>query len=207
MNQLDALFQQSTDAVFGVDRRGTVRFWNENCEKLLGYTREQTCDMPCRGLFCDDEFLDHSHCKERCLDPAYFATTALTKDRDHIVRRASGEPTLVSVGACYIPDSAPGEASVYFSLRQIDCRRLIQRLGSGICTPLTPPSRDRRHGLTEREKEILKLAASGLRTHHISDRLCISAETVRNHFKHIYPKLGVHSRTEAVSLAMRHNLI
>jgi DNA-binding NarL/FixJ family response regulator len=52
--------------------------------------------------------------------------------------------------------------------------------------------------LTEREEEILRLLARGHVTKEIADQLSISAETVKSHLKHIYGKLHVRSRTEAV---------
>ncbi len=53
-------------------------------------------------------------------------------------------------------------------------------------------------GLTAREREVLNLLAEGYRYHEISGRLGVSLETVRTHIRHIYDKLHVHSRTEAV---------
>ena len=52
--------------------------------------------------------------------------------------------------------------------------------------------------LSEREKEILKLATGGLSNKEIADRLCISIRTVQGHLTHIFNKLQVGSRTEAV---------
>ena len=52
--------------------------------------------------------------------------------------------------------------------------------------------------LTPREREVLDLLAEGRRYREISERLGISVETVRTHVRHIYEKLHVHSRTEAV---------
>jgi DNA-binding NarL/FixJ family response regulator len=52
--------------------------------------------------------------------------------------------------------------------------------------------------LTEREEEILRLLAQGHVTKEIAGQLSISAETVKSHLKHIYGKLHVRSRTEAV---------
>ena len=52
--------------------------------------------------------------------------------------------------------------------------------------------------LTEREVEILQLLSRGYATKEIADKLQVSYDTVRYHLKHIYDKLHVHSRTEAV---------
>lgn len=51
---------------------------------------------------------------------------------------------------------------------------------------------------TMRETEILEWLAKGFVTKEIADRLGVSYDTVRYHLKHIYDKLHVHSRTEAV---------
>lgn len=53
--------------------------------------------------------------------------------------------------------------------------------------------------LTPREKEILKALAKGLRYKEIADEINISIETVRSHVRHIYEKLQVQSRTEALN--------
>lgn len=52
--------------------------------------------------------------------------------------------------------------------------------------------------LTRREEEILNLLCKGLLYKEIADQLFISPDTVHNHIRHIYEKLQVHSRTEAV---------
>ncbi|HNS16275.1 MAG TPA: response regulator transcription factor [Bacteroidales bacterium] len=53
--------------------------------------------------------------------------------------------------------------------------------------------------LTKREHEMLELLAKGYRYKEIADQLFISFETVRTHIHHIYEKLQVQSRTEAVN--------
>ena len=61
--------------------------------------------------------------------------------------------------------------------------------------------------LTEREIEILCLARRGLPNPQIAQSLHISAGTVRNHLSAIYTKLGVHSRYEALQVAVERRLI
>ena len=57
--------------------------------------------------------------------------------------------------------------------------------------------------LTEREIEILGLAAQGKSNKEIADKLYVSVRTVEAHLGHIFDKLGVNSRTEAVIVAFK----
>lgn len=52
--------------------------------------------------------------------------------------------------------------------------------------------------LTNREREILAYAAIGHSNKEIADQLCVSLDTVKTHLHHIYRKLSVHGRVEAV---------
>ncbi len=61
--------------------------------------------------------------------------------------------------------------------------------------------------LTQREGEVLALLAEGLTNPAIAERLVMSRSTVKFHVSNILSKLGVSSRTEAVALALQHNLI
>ncbi|MBC7247502.1 MAG: response regulator transcription factor [Actinobacteria bacterium] len=63
------------------------------------------------------------------------------------------------------------------------------------------------YGLSEREMEILQLLADGLSNKEIADRLFISIQTVKTHITHIFEKLGVSDRTEAVAAALRRGLV
>ncbi len=56
------------------------------------------------------------------------------------------------------------------------------------------------HRLTEREAEIFALLADGKDVEDISNALFITQGTVRTHIKHLYAKLGVHSKKEALAL-------
>lgn len=61
--------------------------------------------------------------------------------------------------------------------------------------------------LTLREREVLERLALGLPGEKIADELCITPLTVRTHIRNLMSKLGVHSRLEAVTFAMRKGLI
>ena len=69
--------------------------------------------------------------------------------------------------------------------------------------PETQPGGD----LTEREREVLGLMIEGLNNQQIADRLVIGLSTVKSHVSNLLSKLGVTTRTEAVSLALQKKLV
>ncbi|MEK9135843.1 MAG: response regulator transcription factor, partial [Bacteroidota bacterium] len=69
------------------------------------------------------------------------------------------------------------------------------------------PKPQNSESLTPRERELLKSLADGLDYKQIAERHFISVDTVRNHIRHIYEKLHVHSKSEAVSKALRQRLV
>ncbi|MEZ4623049.1 MAG: response regulator transcription factor [Caldilineaceae bacterium] len=67
-------------------------------------------------------------------------------------------------------------------------------------TPLVEP-------LTDREREVLRLLAAGLSNAAIAEQLVVAVGTVKTHLKHIYGKLDVQSRTQAVAQARVRDLL
>ena len=61
--------------------------------------------------------------------------------------------------------------------------------------------------LTEREREVLALLIEGLNNTQIAAKLNVSPSTVKSHVSNILSKLGVASRTEAVTLALRNRIV
>jgi NarL family two-component system response regulator LiaR len=61
--------------------------------------------------------------------------------------------------------------------------------------------------LTERERDVLALMVEGLNNTQIAGKLTVSPSTVKSHVSNILTKLAVSSRTEAVTLALRHGLV
>ena len=61
--------------------------------------------------------------------------------------------------------------------------------------------------LTQREREVLGLMIEGLNNTQIAGRLTVSPSTIKSHVSNILAKLGVASRTEAVTLALRNSIV
>ena len=102
----------------------------------------------------------------------------------------------------------------------IDILQAIEQVAEG-GVPMTPsiaqkvmkmfrnfaPKPEQCEGLTPREYEVLKALVDGLDYKQIAQRYFISLDTVRNHIRHIYEKLQVHSKSEAVAKALQQHLV
>jgi DNA-binding CsgD family transcriptional regulator len=73
--------------------------------------------------------------------------------------------------------------------------RLVQGC-EGATTPALASAAAATQPLSEREREVALLAAGGLSSKEIAERLFLSARTVNNHLQHVYDKLGVRKRAE-----------
>jgi DNA-binding NarL/FixJ family response regulator len=101
----------------------------------------------------------------------------------YLHKSSSTEELLATIGAV----SAPGRGNAVISIP----RGLLQRLGD-----------EPAGALSERETEIVVLAARGLSNGRIAGELRLSGATVKRHLANVYQKMGVHSRTEAVRKAL-----
>lgn len=87
-------------------------------------------------------------------------------------------------------------------------RRLLQKLEHPVTQFVAqdkgePPH----HGLSERERGVLRLVAVGHTSCEIADKLSLSVQTVNTHIRNIYRKLHVNSRAQAVNLAAHQRLL
>lgn len=91
-------------------------------------------------------------------------------------------------------------------------RRVFERLGArpdletlaARTSPDPPPGT---HGLTPRQREVLRLVAAGETNRSIASELYISERTVERHVSDIFDRLGVSSRTAAAAYAYEHDLV
>jgi len=61
--------------------------------------------------------------------------------------------------------------------------------------------------LTAREREVLALMVAGLNNQNIAGKLFVSLSTAKSHVSNVLSKMGAATRTEAVSLALKHKLV
>lgn len=139
----------------------------------------------------------------RRLAPAPRIVFLTMHDDDAHIRRA------IEVGAAgYLPKTTTTEELLQ-ALRAVaeggsylapDIARRVMALAGG---PGASPS----GRLTDRELEILRLMATGVRVTEVAGEMCLSVKTVKNHLTNIYAKLGVRSAAQAVAEAYRRDLV
>jgi two-component system response regulator DesR len=83
-----------------------------------------------------------------------------------------------------------------------DVARAVRMVGLGM-TLFTPQQDVPANALSEREREILELIATGATNREIAERLFLSPHTVKEHTSALYRKLGVRNRAQAVQRAQR----
>jgi DNA-binding NarL/FixJ family response regulator len=106
---------------------------------------------------------------------------------DAYVHKSASADDLVATLEAAAGRGGPGEGNVVVSMP----RGLLGRLGEG---PMG--------ALSERETEVVVLAARGLPNARIAEELHVAEATVKRHLANIYEKVGVHSRTEVVRTAL-----
>jgi DNA-binding NarL/FixJ family response regulator len=133
----------------------------------------------------------------RSADPSARIVALTTYEGDADIYRA------LSAGACayLVKDVLVGE--LVNAIRSAAAgKRVIPAGVARTLAEFTP-----RVDLTERELEVLRLVAKGLRNKDIARVLGRADATVKVHLKNILDKLGVEDRTEAVTLALQRGII
>jgi LuxR family maltose regulon positive regulatory protein len=86
-------------------------------------------------------------------------------------------------------------------------QRLVSAFGPSAASAESSIGGDQMEPLTQKELQVLQLVADGYSNSAISDRLVISDSTVRTHLRNVNSKLNARSRTEAVAIGRRLDVI
>jgi PAS domain S-box-containing protein len=220
MPTLGDLLYSAVDGAYAVDANQRIIYWDPGCEELFGHTANWVLGRPCCDVMCGkNPATDANFCKPECEiakmasgerngAPNTFSIKSKNKD---------GEDILMNVNVVLVPSPCKKGWIVMHLLNRTMERDAITAFDYALSNGI-PPAKVSASGssigqdvdvtrLTKRELEVLQLLAEGISLQSISKRLSISLTTVRNHMQHIQKRLGVHSQTEAVAYAYRHNMV
>lgn len=110
----------------------------------------------------------------------------------YLLKKTAPPQILISIKEC-INGGSPMTASI--------AKRVLTLFKKHI------PVKNKDFYLTPRELEILNLLVEGFSNNAVAKKLYISVQTVRNHIRNIYNKLQVHSKSQAVVMAIREGLV
>lgn len=211
---MDALenLVSTAEPAFASDRKGSIVAWNESAERLLGHTASDVIGKHCFDVLDGRDVFGNRFCDEHC------AIRNMVRRHEPIhhcllsYRTESSDRIDVSVSAFVVYGDAPSNYCVVHVLESIsnpdDESRLSipDRFASIISSDESAEANASSVELTARETEVLRMLTTCSTTPEIARRLSISEGTVRNHVRNILNKLDVHSRLEAVCLAIRRRL-
>jgi PAS domain S-box-containing protein len=204
---------KTADGVLAVDSRQRIVLWNSSARRLLGYRAEEVLGKHCYEVLGSTDARGCPACKKGCRAMRGAAQDELVPSADVLVNTKSGKKARVNITTILVPSKWADLSVLVHLFRESSLRAdpppELHPLAAG------EPSHTPRDGgptpddadLSGRELEVLRNLASGASTGDIAYRLSISPRTVRNHVQHVMSKLNVHSRLEAVALALRHGLL
>jgi DNA-binding CsgD family transcriptional regulator len=137
------------------------------------------------------------------VDLAARARVALPIEASEVASAGTARMVAVGPGTATPVAVGPGRPRAAKPLGGSDIAKAIEER---ILASLRKGSTDA-YGLSPREREVLNIVAEGRTDRDIAARLFISERTVHVHVRRILAKLGVSSRTEAASLAIRQGLV
>jgi len=204
----------SPEATVVIDDAGLVVSWNDAAERLLGRPAAEAVGRHCHEVMHGLTPAGAPLCGPECAVVALCRQGSSPRRFEMVARRPDGSEVWLDVTTVTIEDERP--LAVHVLTESVSAKRL-----AGVATEVarrlqeTTPGQDadqaalRRinEALTGREIEVLRLLAAGVGTDDIAKRLNLSRSTVRNHVQNLMPKLGVHSRVEAVVMALKSGLV
>lgn len=208
MTSLLDLFANTADGVFAVDPKGHIVLWNKGAEKILGYSSREVLGKPCCEILQGVDAAGNRVCHAGCSVTSMVKAGERVQSFDMESRTKTGQSIWLNFSTVVVPGNRPGlEVAVHLFRDNMYFHRLQQMVRERGVVPVVPSGNGNTPELTRRELQILRLIAEGLKTEAVAEKLNISEATVRNHVQNILTKLEVHSRLEAVTLAMKHSLI
>lgn len=218
MSRLFEALRDAADGAFVIDDDLRIRYWNKAAETMLGFGSDDVTGQFCYHLLHGYDEGRHLICKAKCQVVRLAQQSKPIPNYDIHVKTKEGENRWLNMSVfTYGMVDTNGKKMIVHLFHDLDHKDVDDKV-LGQLVKVINRYQDIRHNngvkvethqniLTTREREILALLADGHGTRDIARLLSISVTTVRNHIQHILQKLQVHTRVEAVAIAIKHNLV
>ncbi|HKJ37381.1 MAG TPA: LuxR C-terminal-related transcriptional regulator [Anaerolineales bacterium] len=218
MNRLFDALDGAADGAFVIDDELRVIYWNKAAENILGFTDEDVTGKFCYQLLQGRNEEQNMICKAQCRVAKLALHSKPVPNYDIHMKTKGGDICWLNMSVFTYPmDGVNDKKMILHLFHDLDHKKIddmtLDKLIKVISRYHDIQHRNGneldsyRNMLTSRELEILALLADGHGTSDIAERLYLSTNTVRNHIQHVLQKLQVHTRLEAVAIAIKHNLV
>jgi len=190
---------RTSEAAFAVNRKGRIVTWNKAAVTAFGFPKSNALNQRCWELLAGQDIFGNPFCCKCCpIHTAAFAKRPVNQFKINFLTSNQARRQF-TVSSLMLFTSPGKNAFVHLCHPEVDASKSFvrqQALSNSRCNPLT-----------RREAEVLALMHKGLTISEIADDMSVSLCTVRNHCQHIFSKLHVHSRFEAVATGRKLLLI
>jgi PAS domain S-box-containing protein len=219
------------EALFVSDEEGRIAYWNEGAERLLGHKQLEVLGKPCCSI-TGGRRAGRPWCEADCRVRRSMRRGVLPGHVTVEVQASDGRTVPVNVS--FIIFGHRGKEFLVHLLQDVSRQEQMREALRGVRglvggrpmrrtwlasappprpKPSSPPEGPVVHPdvpdlsrLTRRESEVLRLLSEGLEIETIAAQLGVSPLTARNHIQNVLRKMGLHSRTQAVALALEQGL-
>lgn len=215
-----ALVERAVHAALATDRRDRVVAWNQAASQLLGHSAKEVLGRAVTDILQPHDLAGNRLAGMRLDFYDMLSRGEPVRGFDLSVSHAAGGLIRVAVSVVVVLEPDDGGYHVVYHLVPVRRRRkadeAIERIlsrSNAAGLPFLADGAEKKEDkppaaavLTRRQLEVFRLIAEGKTTPQIAESLNLSVNTVRNHIHNILCRLGVHTKVEAVSLALRYRL-
>jgi PAS domain S-box-containing protein len=218
MSRLFKALDNSADGAFIIDEDLRIIYCNKVAEAILGFDNKDIVGQFCYHLLQGYDDGRHLICKEQCRVAKMSLNSKPVPNYDiHITTNYGVKRWMnMSIFTYNMADTNNKKVIVHL-FHDLNNKKVNDKLLTDIVRAFNhtrefPPKNGKETNpllgtLTPREDEILALLVDGHGTQDIADLLSISLNTARNHIQRILQKFQVHTRLEAVAIAIKHDFV
>lgn len=218
MSRLFEALRDAADGAFVIDEDLRILYWNKAAEAILGFDSEDAAGQFCYQLLHGYDKGKDLICTEKCHVAKLALQSKPVPNYDIFATTKQGDNRWLNMSVfTYRMSDVNGQKVIVHLFHDLDHKKIDEKLIAQLVETViryqdipTESETERfpqLETLTPREHEVLTLLAKGHGTQDISKILIITPTTARNHIQHILQKFQVHTRLEAVAIAIKYNLI